>query len=287
MTHTPALPQNVPDEAGTVDRAGRFSGASIAVTGAGRGIGRAMCVAFAREGGRVLLSDVDRFSAEDAAAEIAETGGTCEACECDVTEVDSVQRMIGRAVSAYGGLDVLVNNAAVASDVAFEVVSVLDWDHDVSVCLKGAFLCCQAALPYLRRSGIGGSIVNVGSVNGLEAIGNEAYSAAKAGLRSLTQNLAVRYGPEHVRANMVCAGTVRTAAWAGRLKVDPDIFERLAKFYPLRRVGAPEDIASACLFLASREAAWITGSVLCVDGGLTAGRPLLTDVILKGARGPS
>lgn len=264
---------------------GRFTGASIVVTGAGRGIGRAICVAFAREGGRILLSDIDRSRAEDAALEIVDSGGTCEACQCDVTDRDSVQRMVHRAVRAYGAVDVLVNNAAVASDVAFEDASEAEWDHDVNVSLKGPFLCCQAALPFLLRSVVGGNIVNVGSVNGLEAIGNEAYSAGKAGLRSLTQNLAVRYGPRHVRTNMVCAGTVRSAAWDERLAIDPGMLERVAKFYPLRRVGEPEDIAAACLFLASKDAAWITGSVLCVDGGLTAGRPLLIDAILNTGRG--
>jgi NAD(P)-dependent dehydrogenase (short-subunit alcohol dehydrogenase family) len=272
----------ISEEARAFHPADRFTGASIIVTGAGRGIGRAICFAFAREGGRVLLSDIDLSRAEGAAAEIGDSGGTCEACQCDVTDADSVRRMVHRAVGAYGGVDVLVNNAAVATDVAFEDVSESEWDHDVGVSLKGPFLCCQAALPYLLRSVGGGTIVNVGSVNGLAAIGSEAYSAGKAGLISLTQNLAVRYGPEHIRANIVCAGTVRSAAWNERLAIDPEVlFERLARFYPLRRVGEPEEIAAACLFLASSEAAWITGSVLCVDGGLTAGRPLLIDAILK------
>ncbi len=116
-----------------------------------------------------------------------------------------------------------------------------------------------------------GAIVNVASVNGLSGLGEEGYSAAKAGMISLTQNMAVKYGDRGVRVNVVCPGTVRTPIWRERVERNPDIFDRLATWYPLGRVGEPEDIANAVLFLASDEAAWITGTTLVVDGGLLAG----------------
>ena len=119
-----------------------------------------------------------------------------------------------------------------------------------------------------NRSGV---ILNISTVNALAYYGNEAYSAAKAGLLSLTRSLAARYGPSGVRANAIAPGTLRTAAWEERMQRDPDVFERLAKWYPLGRVGEPEDVAGAALFLASDEAAWISGAVLPVDGGLTVG----------------
>jgi meso-butanediol dehydrogenase/(S,S)-butanediol dehydrogenase/diacetyl reductase len=116
-----------------------------------------------------------------------------------------------------------------------------------------------------------GSIVNISSVNGLTGIGEEAYSAAKAAVINLTQNMAVRYGRKQVRANVICPGTIQTPIWAERQQKDPDVFKKLAKWYPLGRVGQPQDVARAALFLASDDAAWITGAVLNVDGGLMAG----------------
>jgi meso-butanediol dehydrogenase / (S,S)-butanediol dehydrogenase / diacetyl reductase len=119
-----------------------------------------------------------------------------------------------------------------------------------------------------RRRGV---IINIASVNGLTGLGEEPYSAAKAGLLNLTQNMAIKYGQYNVRANAICPGTVRTPIWQERVEQDPEIFERLAAWYPLGRVGEPEDIAKAALFLASDDAAWITGAILNVDGGLMAG----------------
>ena len=141
--------------------------------------------------------------------------------------------------------------------------------------LKSVFLCSKALLPQMiaRRRG---AIVNISSVNALSALGEEGYSAAKAGMISLTQNLAVKYGQFGVRANCICPGTVRTPIWRARVERDPRIFERLAKWYPLGRVGEPEDIAHAALFLASDEAAWVTGATLVVDGGLLAGNYRMT-----------
>jgi NAD(P)-dependent dehydrogenase (short-subunit alcohol dehydrogenase family) len=139
------------------------------------------------------------------------------------------------------------------------------WDRDLDITLTGAYRCCRAALPYLAASGRG-AVVGIGSVNGLQDFGNHAYSAGKAGLGSLTRTLAGHAAARGVRVNLVVPGTVRTSAWEGR----EDELDAVRPLYPLGRVGEPEDIAAAVAFLASRDAAWITGTTLVVDGGLTA-----------------
>jgi NAD(P)-dependent dehydrogenase (short-subunit alcohol dehydrogenase family) len=153
------------------------------------------------------------------------------------------------------------------------------WDKDVDVCLKGVFLCSRRVLPRMieRRKGV---ILNISSVNGLAYLGNEAYSAAKAAVINLTQSIAVRYGPQGIRANAIAPGTIRTPIWQERIQKEPNIFERLKRWYPLGRVGEPEDVANAALFLASDEASWITGIVLRVDGGLMAGNGVMTQELL-------
>jgi len=152
----------------------------------------------------------------------------------------------------------------------------------VAVVLKSVFLCSKAVLrPMIdRRRGV---IVNIASVNGLSALGNEAYSAAKAGVISLTQGIAVRYGGQGIRCNAIAPGTIRTPIWQTRMDRDPEVFERLVKWYPLGRVGEPDDVANAALFLASEEASWITGTVLPVDGGLLAGNFRMTRELLAEA----
>ena len=178
---------------------------------------------------------------------------------------------IGAAV-ARGTIDILVNNAAVAGGDGLATMAEEYWDEAVDVTLKGAFLLTRAVLPAMVSRG-GGCIVNVASVNGLAHFGNEAYSAAPAGLIQLTRSVAVRYGPDGVRANAVAPGTVRTPAWRERLERDPALPERLARFSPIGRIGEPEEVAEAVLFLASPQAAWIPGATLPVDGGLLAGHP--------------
>jgi NAD(P)-dependent dehydrogenase (short-subunit alcohol dehydrogenase family) len=177
-----------------------------------------------------------------------------------------------------GRVDVLVNNAAVADDTPLHELSEEQWDRDVAVALKGSFLCARAVLPDMigRRDGV---ILNVGSVNAFQYLGDDPYSAAKAGLVSLTRSLAVRYGPYGIRANMIAPGTIRTPAWDARLARNPDVLDRLVRWYPLGRIGSVEDVASAAAFLASSDASWITGTVLTVDGGLLAGNaPMVKDI---------
>jgi len=237
------------------------------VTGAARGIGAATARRLATEGARVLLTDVDLAAARRTAAELADEGLDVAPFACDVGDRAAVDRAVAHAVEPFGGLDVLVNNAFACTPDAplFEDEPDEVWARDLDVTLTGAYRCCRAALPHLAASGRG-AIVSIGSVNGVQDFGNHAYSAAKAGLGSLTRTLAGRAAPRGVRVNLVTPGTVRTTAWEGR---DEEL-AAVRGLYPLGRVGEPEDVAAAVAFLASRDASWITGTTLAVDGGLTA-----------------
>lgn len=257
---------------------GRFTGQVALVTGSGSGIGRAMAGRLAAEGATVCVADIDLPAAERTAADIAARGELAQPHHLDVTDQTSVTEAMNWLGQALGRVDVLVNNAAVADDTPLHELSEEQWDRDVAVALKGAFLCARAVLPDMigRRNGV---IVNVGSVNAFQFLGDDPYSAAKAGLVSLTRSLAVRYGPYGIRANMIAPGTIRTPAWEARLARNPDVLDRLLRWYPLGRIGSVEDVASAAAFLASRDASWITGTVLTVDGGLLAGNaPMVEDI---------
>ncbi|WP_018548665.1 SDR family NAD(P)-dependent oxidoreductase [Streptomyces sp. LaPpAH-108] len=245
----------------------RFAGHGVLVTGAARGIGAAVARRIAEEGGRVLVTDRDGEEAERAAAGLREKGLDARALACDVGERRSVEAAVACAVDAFGALDVLVNCAARSSPDPELFEDGLDevWDGDLDVTLTGVYRCCRAALPQLAASGRG-AVVSVGSVNGTQDFGGHAYSAAKAGLASLTRTLAGHAAARGVRVNLVVPGTVRTSAWEGR---DEDL-AAVRGLYPLGRIGEPEDVAAAVAFLASRDAAWITGTALVVDGGLTA-----------------
>ncbi|MEU6660671.1 SDR family NAD(P)-dependent oxidoreductase [Streptomyces sp. NPDC046821] len=245
----------------------RFDGYAVLITGAARGIGAATALRFAREGAQVAVTDLDPEAPERTAAEIREQGGAARAFTCDVGSRESVEAAVASAAEAFGRLDVLVNNAYACSPDATRFEDEPDdvWARDLDITLTGAYRCSRAALPHLVASGRG-AIVSIGSVNGLQDYGNHAYSAAKAGLVSLTRTLAGHAGPRGVRVNLVAPGTVRTPAWSNR-GADVDVVRDL---YPLGRVGEPEDVAAAVAFLASRDAAWITGVTLPVDGGLTS-----------------
>ncbi|OIK04112.1 SDR family NAD(P)-dependent oxidoreductase [Streptomyces monashensis] len=245
----------------------RFAGHGVLVTGAARGIGAAVARRIAEEGGRVLLTDRDLPEAERTAASLRQQGLDAEASACDVADRASVDAAVAQAVAAFGSLDVLVNCAAHCTPDAplFEDDSDDGWAHDLDITLTGVRRCCRAALPHLVASGRG-AIVSIGSVNGGQDFGNHAYSAAKAGLASLTRTLAGHAAARGVRVNLVVPGTVRTSAWEGR----DDELDAVRPLYPLGRIGEPEDVAAAVAFLASRDAAWITGTTLVVDGGLTA-----------------
>ncbi|MEV8479783.1 SDR family NAD(P)-dependent oxidoreductase [Streptomyces sp. NPDC051173] len=251
--------------------AARFDGYAVMITGAGRGIGAATARRFATEGARVLVTDLDGERAAGAAAALRADGLAAESCPCDVADRAAVEAAVATAADRFGRLDVLVNNALSChpDEPYVEDTSDEEWFRDLDVTLTGAFRCVRAAVPHLAAAGGRGSVVGIGSVNGERDFGNHAYSAAKAGLASLTRTLAGHCAARGVRVNLVAPGTVRTPNWDGR----EDVLERAAPHYPLGRVGRPEDIAAAVAFLASPDASWITGVTLPVDGGLLAADP--------------
>src|SRR6266852_2432339 len=240
------------------------------VTGGGSGIGRAIAQLFASEGAQVVVADRMSARATDVANQIKTAGGRAIAVEADVTQAPEVAHMVALALATFGRLDILVNNAGRSEGDNILSIDEATWDFNLQLDLKGVFLCCKEVLPHLLAQK-SGAIVNIASVNGLTGLGEEAYSAAKAGVINLTQNMAIRYGQHGIRANVICPGTIRTPIWDARVARQPEIFERLSSWYPVGRVGEPEDIAAAAVFLGSDEAAFVSGAVLAVDGGLTAG----------------
>jgi NAD(P)-dependent dehydrogenase (short-subunit alcohol dehydrogenase family) len=262
----------------------RYAGRTVLITGSGRGIGRATALRLAKEGAAVAVLDIDSDPAHDVARKIADMGRKAVALVGDIAEDDAGERLVREAEKALGPLDVLVNNAAMAGRGTLEATEPDGWDAEFAVTLRAAYNFCRAVLPGMAERGRG-AIVSVASVNALSALANPAYSAAKAGLLALTRQIAVEYGPRGIRANAVSPGTIHTdhPSWQARLARDPDVFEKLARWYPVGRVGQPDDIAAAIAYLAADEAGFVNGTNLVVDGGLLAGSAQMIEVLTTGA----
>jgi NAD(P)-dependent dehydrogenase (short-subunit alcohol dehydrogenase family) len=239
------------------------------VTGAGQGIGAAIARRFAAEGARLVVNDISRGTGMTTVAEIRrETGADVVYSECDVSRADQVQAMIAGTVERFGRLDVLVNNAArghTGGRVAHELTDA-EWDQVMDVCLKGAFLCARYALPEMIRAG-GGCIINIASVAGFFGFpADTAYTVAKGGLLQLNRALAIDYAAHNIRVNAVSPGWTATPANAA-LRADAEAMRVVMRGPLIKRPALPEEIAAAAMFLASDEAAYITGANLVVDGG--------------------
>lgn len=257
----------------------RLSQKVAIVTGAGAGIGAAAATRFAAEGASVVCADVAADRAEQTASRIRDNGGMAIGVATDVSRSAQVRALVDRTVAEYGRVDVLYANAGVGGVGTAIDTGEEEWQRVIGVNLTGVWLCCKYVLPHMVSAG-SGSIVNQASIGGLRGVpAVAAYSAAKAGVIGLTRQMALDYGPAGVRINAIAPGTVPTrlvqdiwASGAGLVSADglEEQVARASELYPLRRVGTPDDIANLALFLASDEAAWVTGSVYVVDGGKTA-----------------
>ena len=251
----------------TLQPGGRFGGTGAVVTGGAHGIGRACAIRLAAEGALVAVADLDQAAARAVRDKLPDTVRPHLALPMDVTDTSSVEQAISQAARELGQIDVLVNVAGGDTEHGrFEDTDDEVWTRMLELNLLGVVRCCRAAIPHLRRGTRGPAIVSVSSVNALTALGSEPYSSAKAGITSLTTNLAASLAPDGIRVNAVAPGTIRTRVWDGQ----EGGADRLRPLYPLGRVGEPEDVAGAVAFLASNDAAWITGQTLPVDGGLLA-----------------
>lgn len=257
---------------------GRLAGKIALVTGAGSGLGRASALRFAAEGAAVAVADLDTAAADAVTAEITAAGGRALPVTVDVTSDADSRRMIAATLAEFGCLDIVFANAGIngagnAADTTEE-----EWDRVVAINLKGVWLTSKYALPHMieRRTG---SIINQASMGGLIGLpGIFPYAAAKGGVIAMTRQMAVTYGPDNVRVNAICPGTIPTplvyrsrvergaAPDADQAALDADAAAR----FPLRRLGTPEDLASIAVFLAGDEADWVTGGIYTVDGGRSA-----------------
>ncbi|MFB6156172.1 MAG: SDR family NAD(P)-dependent oxidoreductase [Haloferacaceae archaeon] len=250
-----------------------LAGETAVVTGAARGIGRAIAERLAADGASVVVADVDAERGRATADGIRDGGGKAAFVETDVTDPEAVAAMLEATEERFEGLDVLVNNAGGSlDDDNLTRVSLEAWRRVLDLNLTGTFLCTREAVPRMAASG-GGRLVHASSINALSGIGLTAYSAAKNGIVGLSRVVATQYGRHGVRSNVLCPGTVITEASSPKLTEEGhgDVREEWLDQYPLGRFGRPEDVAEAALFLASGRSRFVTGTELVVDGGLSAG----------------
>jgi NAD(P)-dependent dehydrogenase (short-subunit alcohol dehydrogenase family) len=249
----------------------RLADKVILVTGAAGGIGKTAVRAFIREGARIIATDSLAEPLDAFAAEVRAEGGAIVAVPGNVAANEDVRRVVAAGVAAFGALHVLFNNAGIMPEDDTSVVDTTEdaWQRVMDVNLKGVYLCCKHGIPELLKAG-SGSIINIASFVALMGctVPQDAYTASKGGLVSLTRSLAVQYGARGIRANALCPGPIETAMLRTLWSSEAERNKRLNRI-PLGRFGTPEDVVNAGVFLASDESSWITGNTFVVDGGIT------------------
>ena len=250
----------------------RFKGKVVLITGAGVGIGRAAAVRFSKEGAKVAVNSLTPSNGMETLRLLTQAGGEGIYIQGDVSKDADAQRMVGETVKAFGRIDILVNNAGIVVPGRIDNTSEEDWDRTLAVNLKGPFLVAKHAVGEMRRTG-GGVIVNNASVVALKGVKDRAaYTASKAGLWGLTKAMAADYLTDGIRVNCVCPGTTYTPSLERRIQAFADPARAKADFIarqPMGRLGTDEEIASAILFAASDEAAFMNGTTIAIDGGMT------------------
>ena len=236
------------------------------ITGAARGMGAAEARIFAKEGAKVVLGDIQVEDGQSVTQEINEAGGQAIFIEMDVSKQSDWQCAIDAAISNFGKINVLVNNAGIIERDSLEETTEETWDRIMAVNAKGVFLGTKAVIPHMREAG-GGSIVNISSISGMISVGYPAYNASKGAIRVFTKSAAVEYARDNIRVNSIHPGTIWTSMSTYKRAFTR---EDRAKTIPMRRVGEPEEIAYPALFLASDESSYMTGSEVVIDGGATA-----------------
>jgi NAD(P)-dependent dehydrogenase (short-subunit alcohol dehydrogenase family) len=251
----------------------RLAGKVALITGSGSGIGRATALRFAQEGARVVVVDWNPTAGRETVDMILSAGGNAVFMEADVSQAEQAGRMIETAITTYGRLDVLFNNAAIQVFGTIPETPETDWYRVMDINLKGVYLGCKYAIPYMINQG-GGSIINMSSILGL--VGDPAmpaYGAAKGGILAMTRAMAQAHGRQNIRVNSICPGDVETPLVKEYFEQQPDpeaAREQVACEYALGRIAQPEEIANVALFLASDESSFVTGTYIVVDGGLTS-----------------
>lgn len=250
----------------------RFEGKVALVTGGGSGIGRAACLAFAREGARVVINDIRAEGGEETLRLVREAGGEGIFVQADVSKAAEVEAMVQKAVDTCGRLDCACNNAGIGEPLRrMHKTSEDNWDRVMDTNLKGVYLCMRAEIPRMLKQGKG-AIVNTASLAGLHGLlGQAAYVASKHGVVGLTRSAAIEYATTGVRINCICPGVTATPLITHQLKDKPHMEKVYVEMEPIGRLGRPEEIAAAMLWLCSDEASFCVGSIFSVDGGEVAG----------------